>query len=176
MLQTAAAWLVDGVRLKLSPAQAGEPAQIRIAFNANGGSWSYIGTDGLGIHPSQPTMNLGWATLETAEHDFCAWSSTNSATPSACCTSTTTPKPASSGTARPSMPTSKGRPTIGTGARIDYNVFARFDASNVITTDFDHASVMIYTIPARWTVDGKSFMPSWTLSAGDVATIRKLYA
>ena len=46
----------------------------------------------------------------------------------------------------------------------------------MITTDFDQASVMIYTVPAQWTVDGKSFMPSWTLSPGDVATIRKLYA
>ena len=37
VLQAAAAWFVDGVRLKLSPAWSSEPAQIRIAFNANGG-------------------------------------------------------------------------------------------------------------------------------------------
>ncbi|MGL6111857.1 MAG: hypothetical protein ACRC2B_17335, partial [Rubrivivax sp.] len=69
-----------------------------------------------------------------------------------------------------------GPPNRWSKAAIDSNVFARFDASTVITTDFDHASVMIYTIPAQWTMDGRSFMPSPRLSPGDVGTIRRLYA
>ena len=60
--------------------------------------------------------------------------------------------------------------------KINGNVFAKFAASDVITTDFDNASVMIYTIPAGWTINKKSCTPSWKLSAGDAATIRKLYA
>jgi len=34
---------------------------------------------------------------------------------------------------------------------------------------------MIYTVPERWTLNGKSFMPSCKLSQGDVATIKRLY-
>jgi len=32
--------------------------QIRVSFNLNGGHWSYIGRDNLGISATKPTMNL----------------------------------------------------------------------------------------------------------------------
>ena len=69
-----------------------------------------------------------------------------------------------------------GEPNNWDQETIDFNVFAAFDKSKVITTDFDAASVMIYTIPAHWTLDGRAFMPSWKLSAGDAETIRLLYS
>src|SRR5262245_606053 len=43
----------------------GEPAdvsEIRISFRAGDGSWSYVGTDALGIPKAKPTMNYGWLT------------------------------------------------------------------------------------------------------------------
>ena len=70
----------------------------------------------------------------------------------------------------------EGDPNFWDKATIDSNVFAKFDESRIITTDFDKASVMIYTVPSHWTTDGRSFMPSSKLSDGDAATIRKLYA
>ena len=33
-------------------------AEIRVTFDPNGGHWSYVGTDCLGIPSTQPTMNL----------------------------------------------------------------------------------------------------------------------
>ena len=68
-----------------------------------------------------------------------------------------------------------GDPNFWDDATIESNVFAKFEASEVIVTDFDKVSVMIYTVPPHWTTNGKSFMPSWKLSAGDAATIKKLY-
>lgn len=55
-----------------------ESAEIRIAFEKDGGSWSYVGTQCLGIHPTEPTMNLGFiepdSTIEDIEsfvlHEF----------------------------------------------------------------------------------------------------------
>lgn len=35
-------------------------ATIRIQLNPSQGSWSYIGSDALGISSDRPTMNLGW--------------------------------------------------------------------------------------------------------------------
>jgi len=40
-------------------AQEGSP-QIRITFDPNGGSWSFVGKDNLSIPASKATMNLGW--------------------------------------------------------------------------------------------------------------------
>src|SRR5262245_36465718 len=45
-------------------------AQIRISFAADPGSWSYIGTDCLGIKKSEPTMNFGWLTDETEDDEY----------------------------------------------------------------------------------------------------------
>ena len=46
------------------------PADIRVAFNPAGGSWSYIGTDAKVIAASKPTMNYGWLTGDTEEAEF----------------------------------------------------------------------------------------------------------
>ena len=39
---------------------SGNPATIRIIFDANLGSWSYVGNEIDQINPDHPTMNLGW--------------------------------------------------------------------------------------------------------------------
>jgi len=45
-------------------------AQIRISFVADDGSWSYIGTDCLGIAKSKPTMNFGWLRDDTDATEY----------------------------------------------------------------------------------------------------------
>ena len=45
-------------------------AEIRIAFDTNDGSWSYVGTDNLGIGQGSATMNYGWLTPTTAEWEY----------------------------------------------------------------------------------------------------------
>lgn len=39
--------------------QEGTP-QIRITFDPNGGSWSFVGNENASIDASKATMNLGW--------------------------------------------------------------------------------------------------------------------
>ncbi|TDR42096.1 astacin (peptidase family M12A) [Tahibacter aquaticus] len=176
VMEAARSWLVDGVRLNLVKAKSGEKAQLRIAFDASDGSWSYVGTDALGIRQTQPTMNLGWATLQTPKEDF--WSVVIHEFGHALGLLHEHNHPeARIQWSRPAVYADlEGPPNEWTKQQVDDNVFAKFDASEVITTNFDKASVMIYTIPSNWTTDGKSFMPSWKLSAGDELTIKKLYA
>jgi len=45
-------------------------AQIRISFVADDGSWSYIGTDCLGIGKTKPTMNFGWLKDDTDATEY----------------------------------------------------------------------------------------------------------
>ncbi|PGT76829.1 hypothetical protein COD15_03130 [Priestia megaterium] len=45
-------------------------AEIRISFNMNSGSWSYVGTDCLLIDSPNATMNYGWLKPETPDHEY----------------------------------------------------------------------------------------------------------
>jgi hypothetical protein len=175
-LKTARSWLVSGVQLAMRQAQPGEAADIRIAFDATKGSWSYVGTDSRTIHPSQPTMNLGWATLETPEKDFSSVVIHEFGHAMGLLHEHNHPGAKIEWDKPAVYADLGGDPNWWDKATIDSNVFARFDTGKVITTDFDSVSVMIYTVPPNWTTNGKSFMPSWKLSDGDTATIRKLYA
>jgi hypothetical protein len=176
VLQAAGEWFVDGVKLKLAKADKGERADIRIAFDPEEGSWSYVGTDCLTIHPSQPTMNLGWATLQTPKRDF--WSVVIHEFGHALgfLHEHNHPEALIKWNKAAVVADLEGPPNNWDSDTIERNVFAKFAASSVITTDFDQVSVMIYTIPSTWTIDGKSFMPSWRLSDGDKATVLKLYS
>ena len=43
-------------------------AEIRVGFS-DPGSWSYVGSDALGIPPDEPTVNFGWLTSSTPENE-----------------------------------------------------------------------------------------------------------
>ncbi len=45
-------------------------SDVRIAFDLGGGSWSFVGTDVLGVAKSEPTMNLGWTRRDNVLHEF----------------------------------------------------------------------------------------------------------
>ncbi|MFG2267378.1 M12 family metallopeptidase [Streptomyces sp. NPDC048720] len=52
-------WEGLGIGLKFRPEDNPAESEIRITF-ADDGSWSYVGTDCLGIGVEQATMNFGW--------------------------------------------------------------------------------------------------------------------
>jgi hypothetical protein len=54
-----AKWESLGTGLRFRPEADPAEAEVRIAF-ADDGSWSYVGTDCLGIGAAEPTMNFGW--------------------------------------------------------------------------------------------------------------------
>ncbi|AZM90877.1 MULTISPECIES: M12 family metallopeptidase [Streptomyces] len=52
-------WESLGIGLRFRPEDNPPEAEIRITF-ADDGSWSYVGTDCLGIGSAEATMNFGW--------------------------------------------------------------------------------------------------------------------
>jgi hypothetical protein len=176
VIEAASQWFMKDVKLSLEHARPGEKSHLRIAFDSRGGSWSYIGTDSRSIHPSQPTMNLGWATLETPKEDFYSVVIHEFGHALGLLHEHNHPEARIEWNKAAVYAELSGPPNFWDKATIDSNVFEKFDESMVITTDFDNVSVMIYTVPERWTLNGKSFIPSWKLSKGDAATIKKLYA
>jgi len=67
------AWKGVGMGLEFEEVASPDEAEIRIAFQANAGHWSYIGRDVLGISQSDRTMNLdkgdNWD-VDTAIHEI----------------------------------------------------------------------------------------------------------
>ena len=64
-----AGWWTDVANLQLVFDDAPN-ADIRVAFDAGDGAWSYIGTDARQIPLDQPTMNLGFLDGGTAAHEW----------------------------------------------------------------------------------------------------------
>jgi hypothetical protein len=59
-------WFKLGLGISFKEASRPEDATLRIGFDAQDGSWSYVGRDNLTIRdPQDRTMNFGWA-LDTA--------------------------------------------------------------------------------------------------------------
>lgn len=131
------------------------PTDIRIDFQQGNGSWSYLGTQCRGIPQNQATMNYGWLDDDADEqelrrvvlHEF--------------------------GHAlglihehqNPNKPIRWNRdavihdlsqpPNNWNLDTIDNNMFKKYERREVSSTPVDAQSIMMYPIPAAWTVDGE---------------------
>jgi Astacin (Peptidase family M12A) len=62
-------WLPYASRIKYEYVADGD-ADVRIAFNPDQGSWSYVGKEILNIPQDEPTMNYGWFDKNTPDAEF----------------------------------------------------------------------------------------------------------
>lgn len=143
------------------------PYDLRIAFNGADGAWSYVGTDCKTIPPNEPTMNLGWLGRDVVQHEFghalgLLHEHQNPTTPI-------------KWNREQVIRDLSGPPNNWSAAMIEYNVLNAYPLPNVITTALDQWSVMMYPIPARWTLDGKSYQGGEMISDADAAFIAQRY-
>jgi len=154
----------------------GDPAaaEIRISFQ-QAGSWSFIGTDALGVPASEPTMNFGWLTPATPNdevrrvvlHEFghALGLIHEHQSPAA------------------TIPWNRaavydyyaGPPNNWSRAEVDANLFQTYDAESTQHSVFDVQSIMLYPIPPEFALDGFSVGWNQTLSALDKAYIAAWY-
>lgn len=153
----------------------GGGADIRIAFEQGNGSWSYLGTEAQQIPASEPTMNYGWLTPNSSDddvrrvvlHEFghalgLIHEHQNPNTPIAW------NKPAV--IADLSKPPNSWTPEV-----IEHNIFKKYNLAELSTTPLDAESIMMYPIPASWTLDGFSAGLNHELSDLDKGLIRSAY-
>ena len=137
-------------------------ADIRVSF-AGRGNWSWVGTDARRRPVQEATLNLSQVIPGTIRHEFghaiglvhehsapdggIQWN-------------------------KPLIYRELGRaPNFWSEEKVDWNVFYKYDRDQVRASEFDKDSIMIYTIPARWTLDGFSAGPNDVLSEMDKAFI-----
>jgi len=121
-------------------------AEIRIAFNTDDGAWSYIGTDCREIPADQPTMNLGFLDGGTAAHEFghaigLAHEHQN-------------PKGGIQWNEEVIFRELAKPPNSWTEEMIRHNVLEKYSADQIMGTEFDPDSIMLYFFPASWTLNG----------------------
>jgi serralysin len=147
---------------------------IRISFKYEG-SWSVIGTTAKNIPKNQPTMNFGWLTAGVSEdearrvilHEFghalglihehqnpiaaIKWN-----------------KPAV-------IADLSGPPNNWDADTIEHNMFEEYPSNEIDGTKLDWHSIMMYTLPASWTLTGDSAELNPDLSPDDKAFIKIAY-
>jgi len=133
-------------------------ADIRIAF-ADDGAWSYIGTDAKSIAPGEPTMNYGFIDEGTILHEFghaigLAHEHSN-------------PDGGIQWNEQAVIDDLTGPPNYWTIEQIRHNVFNKYSAEQIHGTEFDPESIMLYSFPPEWTLDGFHHEPNDDLSEID---------
>ncbi|GIE88122.1 hypothetical protein [Actinoplanes regularis] len=174
VMAAATEW-TDRANLTLVPVEEG-PAEIRVTFDEPG-NWSALGTMALftEMFPADgPTLCLGEAPVTTpgrvallARHEFghALGLVHEHSSPAA--------------GIRWNKPVVYrelgGAPNFWSPGTVDDNVFARYAADRTQFTEFDPKSVMLYPVPARWTLDGFGTVENTALSATDLEFVAATY-
>lgn len=134
-------------------------AELRIAFNDDDGAWSYIGTDCRFIPLDQPTMNLGWTDGGVILHELGhALGLTHEHQ---------NPSGGIQWNENAVIYDLQGSPNYWDESTIRRNVIRKYSDDQIRGTQFDPESIMLYSFPASWTMNGISTRENTVLSAMD---------
>lgn len=150
-------------------------AKIKVGFEKDGTSWSWIGRNVEVNSSNQKTMNLGWLDDLTSEtearrivlHEFghaLGFIHEHQASQSA-------------------IPWDKekvysffgGAPNNWARSTVDLNVFNKYSQQSTNSSVYDRLSIMHYFFPPELTTDGSAFSWNTTLSATDMSFARQVY-
>jgi serralysin len=150
-------------------------AKIKVGFERDGTSWSWVGRNVLVNSSDKKTMNLGWLDDLTNEtevrrivlHEFghaLGFIHEHQASQS-------------------DIPWDKekvysffgGDPNNWARSTVDLNVFAKYSQESTNSSAYDRLSIMHYFFPPELTTDGSAFSWNTTLSATDMSFARQVY-
>ena len=155
------------------------PAEIRISFYADAGSWSAVGRDALNrsyfpLH--QPTMNYGWLRDNTSDDEYSRVVLHEFGHALGCIHEHQTPTFNRKWDTKAVMKYFQGPPNYWTEDSIKYNVLQKYSPTGIAATAFDPKSIMLYAFDAILFADGKGPTNENTkFSADDIKMIGTMY-
>jgi hypothetical protein len=152
------------------------PADIRIAFQEGNGSWSYLGTHCRQIPLDEPTMNYGWLTPDSEGDEIQRVVLHEFGHALGLIHEHQNPEGGIEWNEPAVMADLGGPPNNWDEGTIRRNVLDHYRPEDVSASDVDPSSIMMYPIPAAWTLDGFSAGMNDDLSEDDIEVIHKAYA
>ena len=153
----------------------GTEADIRIAFKQGAGSWSYLGTVCRQIAHPEATMNYGWLTPDSPDHELERVVLHEFGHALGLIHEHQNPEGGIDWNEAAVKVDLSGPPNNWTIEQIRTNVLDHYDPEAVISTPVDPDSIMMYPIPQSWTNDGFSADLNAGLSNNDKRLIREVY-
>jgi hypothetical protein len=152
-----------------------DEAEVRIAFQQGDGSWSYMGTFCRQIPADEPTMNYGWLTPDSDDAEVQRVVLHEFGHALGLIHEHQNPSGGINWNEPAVIADLSGPPNNWDEDQIRHNVLDHYDPDAVEATDVDGDSIMMYPIPAAWTLDGFSADLNGDLSPLDRDFIRSEY-
>ena len=148
---------------------------VRIAFQQGNGSWSYLGTLCRQIPLGQPTMNYGWLTATSEDDEVRRVVLHEFGHALGLIHEHQNPKGGIKWNRDGVVRDLSGPPNNWDEATIENNMFRFYPPEDLTGTNLDSTSIMMYPVPAAWTLDGFSAGLNSMLSDTDKALVREAY-
>ena len=163
----------DHVNIKFERVKAA-PAEVRVAFQRSLGSWSYLGTDNLGIPPGLPTMNFGWLDRNSDDKTYSSVVLHEFGHLLGLVHEHQSP---SSGMRwnRQRVIDDCWRSQGWDAEQVQRQIFDRYPASQTQYTKLDLTSIMMYPFSKEWNLDEVGTPWNTQLSAMDIDFMRRQY-
>ncbi|MEQ1512818.1 MAG: hypothetical protein ABL934_09085 [Lysobacteraceae bacterium] len=155
------------------------PAEIRISFYADDGSWSAVGRDALNTSyfpPHLPTMNFGWVRDDSDPEEDRAVILHEFGHALGCVHEHQSPTFDRKWNKAAVLQYFQGPPNFWDKGDIEHNVLKKYSPFGIKATAFDPKSIMLYAFDAELFADGKGPTNENTqLSTTDRTMIKKMY-
>lgn len=161
-------YMLSLTSLKVQYVTAPENSDIRISFKRGYGSYSYLGTDCKLIPKTEETLNLGWRGKDVERHEFGHTLNLFHEHQN--------PKGGIQWNEEQVIKDLSGAPNYWTEDQIRRNVLDPINLEIADATTFDPKSVMLYSFPPEWTLNGFTGEDNVDLSETDKAFLTQKYA
>ncbi len=147
---------------------------IRVTFDKNDGSWSYVGTDLLSYPKDEPTMNLGWLKANTEDEEYSRVVLHEFGHSLGCIHEHERPDNGIPWD-KPKVYEYYKETNDWSKEDVDNQVFDKYNKNMIRSSKLDRKSIMMYAVPNELTIGNYQIGWNSVLSKSDKEFISKLY-